>query len=73
MSSEGREVAVKGRARVEGNLFRITTPGLGGQPANSQEILELNERRFAAQDSRGEVLILERRCATASPVGGGMR
>jgi uncharacterized protein (TIGR03066 family) len=70
---EGREVAVKGRAQVEGNLFRVTTSSLGGRTTDSQEILELNDRRFAVQDSRGELLILERRSAARAPAPGGMR
>jgi hypothetical protein len=73
MQIEGREVAVKGRAQVEENLFHVTTPGLVGRVTDAQEILELNERRFAVQDSRGELLIMERHFATRALAAGGMR
>jgi hypothetical protein len=70
---EGQEVTVKGRAWVDGNVFRVTTPGLGGQVSDTQEILELNVRRFAVQDPRGEILIMERRRGRGAPATGGKR
>jgi uncharacterized protein (TIGR03066 family) len=72
VEAEGKEVTLKGRVQVEGNRFRVTTTGPvgGAEVTEPQEILELNDRRFVVQDSRGELLILERPQTTAAPTAG---
>jgi hypothetical protein len=63
---EGKDVTINGRVEVQGNHFRVTTvsPGGGVAVTESEEILDLNERRFVVQDSHGEVLIMQRPSAT---------
>jgi uncharacterized protein (TIGR03066 family) len=71
----GREVKLHGRVEVEGNRFRITTTDPGGnvQTSELEDILELTDRQFVVQDSRGEVLIMERPSAPGTGTRGGGR
>ena len=75
VQAEGKEVTLKGRVQLEGDRFRVTTVGPAGgeEVSEPQVILELNDRRFVVQDSRGELLILERPQATGARAVGGAR
>jgi hypothetical protein len=66
---DGKLTTIHGRVQVDGNRFRITTADPRGNVlvTELEEILELSDRQLVVQDSRGEVLIMER------PSAGGVR
>jgi hypothetical protein len=70
-----REATIKGRVQVAGNYFRVTTAGRAGgvEATDLEEILDLTDRRFVVQDSRGEILIMERPVVAGALAGKGGR
>jgi uncharacterized protein (TIGR03066 family) len=68
-----KEVTLTGRVQVAGNSFRVTTAGSNGrvEATDIEEILDLTDRRFVVQDSRGEVLIMERHPSSSPAKTGG--
>jgi uncharacterized protein (TIGR03066 family) len=73
VQNPGKQTVIKGRVRVEGNFFRVTTTShaAGSEVTDREEILDLTEHRFVVQDAHGEVLIMERLLpAGASKAGG---
>jgi hypothetical protein len=64
-------VTIEGRAKVEGNRFRVVAvTGAPGWATKPQDILELNHHWFVMQDADGEVLIMQR---PTTPSNGGGR
>jgi hypothetical protein len=59
---DGKEVTMKNSVEIRDNQIRVTTtgPGIDVAVTEAQDILELTDELFVTQNSRGEVLILER-------------
>jgi hypothetical protein len=57
-----KEIQMSSAVQFDGNRFRITAPGgvTGAETTENHDILELTGELFVTQDSKGEVLILER-------------
>lgn len=72
---EEKEVPITGRVEVEGNRLRVFTAGPYGGVEQSEphEILDLTGNRFVLQDSRGEVVIMERTEPRRGAAAGGSR
>ncbi len=62
ISPDRKENKISSTVQLDGNRFRITTPGgpMGAETTDNHEILELTDELFVTQDAKGEVLILER-------------
>jgi uncharacterized protein (TIGR03066 family) len=74
VQTDGKEVTINGRVEVQGNHFRVTTgPTEAVQVTEPEEILELTDRWFVVQDSRGEILIMERLQGAGAAAAGGVR